>query len=210
MMNSIYFADWGGGPAASGRPRLATGWCFDAAGLPVVPGPRGAGDCEGIILDDRNPPAKEAAAKTARLLETIRGPVICDFERPPAAGAEAVIRALAGREVVVPEAYAHLPHTAVLVGPYRPGIGFLRWMDEKKTRYGRVVLDGAKIAYSVRMWGMRADVGIGPREESFRCPGAMCLYRREGAAFVFFDTEKTLLERAEAAGCPVIICNDSF
>lgn len=204
MMNCIYFACWGG-PETAGRPRLATGWCFDAAGRPVVPGAGPGKPAEGVLLDDRNPPALSSIPEAVRLLKRISGPIVCDFERPPSPAADALIRALAGRELIVPEAYAHLPHTAVLVGPYRPGIGFLRWLDEKKSRYGRVVLDGGEIACRVPVPALPSGPVLSPRGEGFPCPGAMCRYRRSGDSLVFFDTPQTLRSRAEAAGCPVIL-----
>ena len=215
MRNSIYFAEWRG-PASQG-PRLRTGYRFDAAGRFLPPeggtsGPPGgalpAGD-DGILLDDRNPPSPAGAQAAARALGGFSGPIVCDFERPPSPAAEALIRLLAGCEVVVPELYAHLPHSAVLVGPYRPGVGFRRWLDEKKTRYGRVVLDGAEIFCRVRAGrpAEEAPEGAATEGAGLPCPGALCRCRREGDEFVFFDIPETLRERAMAANCPVILSN---
>lgn len=209
MKNCIYFADWHG--AAPAGPRLRTGFRFDAEGRFLVPGETDGGgvlvpgeiDGGGIVVDDREPPSGAGAAEAIRVLRTFRGPIVCDFERPPSPAAEALIRGLAGCDTAVPERYAHLPHGAVLIGPCRPGIGFRRWLDEKTARYGRVVLDGGEIGGRVTVPG---GGGHGGSSGDCPCAGAMCRYRREADAFVFFDTEETLRARAEAAGCPVILC----
>lgn len=222
MKKCIYFADWHG--AAPAGPRLRTGFRFDAEGRFLVPGGIDGGgvlvpgeiDGDGIVVDDREPPSGAGAAEAVRVLRTFRGPIVCDFERPPSPAAEALIRGLAGCDTAVPERYAHLPHGAVLIGPCRPGIGFRRWLDEKTARYGRVVLDGGEIGGRVTVPDARGairsahspqgDVPSAGNAADYPCAGAMCRYRREADAFVFFDTEETLRARAEAAGCPVILC----
>ena len=219
MKNCIYFADWHG--AAPEGPRLKTGFHFDAEGRFVVPeGADGGGvlvpggsEDGGVVLDDREPPSGAGAAEAVRVLRAFRGPIVCDFERPPSPAAEALIRGLAGCDTAVPERYAHLPRAAVLIGPCRPGIGFRRWLDEKTARFGRVVLDGGEIVSRVIVpdagGTVRSTQGsalCAGRAADYSCAGAMCRYRREGNAFVFFDTEETLRARAGAAGCPVILC----
>ncbi len=205
MMNSIYFADWIA-PAPEGL-WLRSGFCFDAAGRFVAPVSAGG---RGIILDDRHPPSAAGIREAAARLRDLGGVIVCDFERPPSPAAEELIRALADCEVVVPEAYAGLPHSAVLVGPYRPGIGFRRWLNEKKTRCGRVVLDGGEIRMRVGLGGSAPAPGDMSRApgtaQDYPCSGAMCRYRREGGEIVFFDTEETVLARARLAQCPVILC----
>ena len=202
MKNCIYFA----ANSEKFTPRLTPGWGFDAAGGFR----RGAGGlADGVLLDDRFPPAQSAVAELAAALRAAPL-VVCDFERAPTPALAELVRQLAaaGIETVVPAAWAELPHAAVLVGPYEPRGRFDRWLDRQRERYGPVVLDAAPISCFVPFCGAEEpdDPGSAPSERF--CPGAGCLCRETPAGVFFRDTQQTLTARCEPV--PAIVFAEAW
>lgn len=210
MKNCVYFA----ANSEIFAPRLAPGWGFDAAGGLR----RGAGGpADGVLLDDRFPPKQAAVAEMAAALRAV-SLVVCDFERAPTPALAELVRRLAaaGREVVVPAAWADLPHTAVVVGPYRPGVRFARWLAEKRKQYGALVLDAAPISCFVPFGGApESETGVTQSgEQSFSaaqerfCPGACCLCRETPKGVVFRDTRQTLTDRCRTV--PAVVFEEAW
>ena len=84
MKNCIYFA----ANSEKFTPRLTPGWGFDAAGGLR----RGAGGlADGVLLDDRFPPAQSAAAELAAALRAAPL-VVCDCERAPTPALAELVR----------------------------------------------------------------------------------------------------------------------
>lgn len=203
MKTCIYFAGNGDEPG----PRLHPGWGFSETGLPRF----GGGPGDGVLLDDRWPPRREAIGPMAEALQNA-ALVVCDFEKPPSSLLAELVRRLAGKELIVPEICADLPHSAVLVGPYAPPGSFSRWLERKRRRYGRLVLDAEPIRCTLRFGaGSPAGVGGGPEPGGLQtpgwrpCPGALCLCRRTADGFDFRDTHESLPARCAAAGVPAIV-----
>lgn len=198
MKTYIYTAENPGGA------ELAGGFGFTAAGLwrggALPPG------AAGLMLDDREPPSPRGLEAARAALRAWSGLVVLDFERPPDAWAEQLTRGLDPARVLLPPAFARLPHGAVLIGPWMGGGSFARWLTQQRERYGAVVLDGLPLRTAARPGGARTR-WTGPLPDAgFPCPGAGCLHRRlEDGTLLFWDTEQTLRSRIEAAGVPVIV-----
>ena len=201
MKKTIYFASER--EVFPDADRLALGFGFTPAGGWREGNRQGAA---GVVLDDRYPPADSGLASAVRALEDWEGLILCDFEQPPAPALSSLLRRWEGRPVIVPEAWAELPHQAVLLAPYGPGVGFRRWLSARQARYGAVMLDGAPMGFRVPPGG--APVPAPPPEDpnaGWDCPGALCRCRREGGALRFWDTRETLSRRCRAAGVPVVV-----
>jgi hypothetical protein len=99
MKNCIYFA----GSGQFSGPRLVPGWGFTETGQPRF----GSGTGDGVLLDDRWPPSREAIG---RMAEALRGApvVVCDFEKAPSPLLASLLARLEGQETVVPESCAAL------------------------------------------------------------------------------------------------------
>lgn len=210
MKTCVYFA----ANSENFQPCLTPGWGFDTAG-----GLRRGADApaDGVLLDDRFLPIRGAAADLTAALREVPL-VVCDFERTPTPALAELVQRLAdaGREVVVPEAWAELPHTAVLVGPYRPRVRFARWLAEKRKQYGALVLDAAPISCFVPFGGApESETGLTQSgEQSFSaaqerfCPGACCLCRETPTGVIFRDTRQTLTARCEPV--PAIVFAEAW
>ena len=196
MKNCIYFA----GSGQFSGPRLVPGWGFTETGQPRF----GSGTGDGILLDDRWPPAREAIG---RMAEALRGAavVVCDFEKAPSPLLASLLARLEGQETVVPESCADLPHSAVLVGPYRPPGSFLRWLAGKRRRYGALVLDADPIRVQLRFGSPGRTQAPVPSGTDWFCAGALCRCVRSGDGFAFRDTRESLRERCAAAAVPAIV-----
>lgn len=194
MKNCIYFA----GSGQFSGPRLVPGWGFTETGQPRF----GDGTGDGVLLDDRWPPAREAIG---RMAEALRGAglIVCDFEKAPSPLLASLLSRLEGQETVVPESCAALPHSAVLVGPYRPPGSFLRWLEGKRRRYGPLVLDAEPIRARVPFG--RPGQAPKPSGAEWFCAGALCRCGRCGDGFVFRDTRESLRARCAAAAVPAIV-----
>ena len=196
MKKCIYFAGAGQFPG----PRLVPGWGFTETGQPRF----GDGLGDGVLLDDRWPPAREAVGRMAAALRDA-ALIVCDFEKPPAPLLAELVRRLAGKELVVPERCAELPHAAVLVGPYALPGGFSRWLADKRRRYGQLVLDAEPIAARIRFGQAAAAERPEPGGPGLPCPGAICRCAGFAGGFDFWDTRKSLQARCAAADCPAIV-----
>lgn len=196
MKNCIYFA----GSGQFSGPRLAPGWGFTETGQPRF----GDGTGDGVLLDDRWPPAREAIGRMADALRGA-GLIVCDFEKAPTPLLADLLARLEGRETVVPESCAALPHSAVLVGPYRPPGSFLRWLDGKRRRYGPLVLDAEPIRVRIPFRRSGRAPEPEPSGAAWFCGGARCLCARGGDGFVFRDTRESLAARCAAAAVPAIV-----
>lgn len=200
MKNCIYFA--GNSELSVTEPTLALGWGFTETGLRQPAPPPG---CAGVVLDDRQLPDRSLLDPAEAALRSVGGILVCDFERPPDPVLETLLTRLQDLELVVPASYAGLPHTAVLAGPYRPGLPFRRWLNARRAGYGALVLDGSPLRHRVRP-GFQAEAFSGPLPEACSfSPGAGCLTARREEAFLFWDSRETLRSRCEAAGVPVIL-----
>lgn len=202
MKTCVYFAE--SMELSSGPTHLALGYGFHPTGLwRNLPLPAGAA---GLVVDDRFAPDRRGAAAARQALSAWEGLVIFDFERPRQPLLAELITALAGREVVLPPAWAGLPHGAVLIGPWRGGGSFANWLQAQRRRYGRVVLDGAPLRHRAvpgRSWTPWS--GSLPAR-GFSCPGPGCLHcRRSDGSVLFWDTRQTLMARLEAADVPSIV-----
>ena len=196
MEKCIYFA----GSEHFPGPRLVPGWGFTETGQPRF----GPGTGEGVLLDDRWPPRREAVGRMAEALRDV-GTVVCDFEKPPAPLLAELLRRLEGVELVVPEAFADWPHAAVLVGPYAPPGSFSRWLEGKRRRYGRLVLDAEPVSARFR-FGRRTPAPLqGTDRAGWLCAGALCRCAGLEDGFAFWDTRESLKARCAAAGCPAIV-----
>jgi len=105
----------------------------------------------------------------------------------------------------VPESCADLPHSAVLVGPYRPPGSFLRWLAGKRRRYGALVLDADPIRVQLRFGSPGRTQAPVPSGTDWFCAGALCRCVRSGDGFAFRDTRESLRERCAAAAVPAIV-----
>ncbi len=200
MKTCIYFA--GNSELSVTGPTLALGWGFTEAGLRQPGFPPG---CAGVVLDDRRLPDRGLLDRAEAALRAAGGTLVCDFERPPDPVLEALLTRLRDLELVVPAAYAGLPHAAVLTEPYRPGQSFRRWLRAQQDRYGAVVLDGSPLRHRVRP-GCTPELLPDPLPET-GCfsPGSGCLTARRNGDFLFWDSRETLRRRCETAGIPVIL-----
>lgn len=201
MKKSMYLIHFGQNAGPEG---LTAGFGFDPRGhwrgLPLP----AAG--VGLVLDDRFLPRPPGLDRALEVLERWQGALIFDLERPPDPLLEALIRALAGRELLLPPQYAHCPHEAVLAGPYLPGQSFLPWLETQRRRWGRIALDGVPLRHRAAP-GEAPVLWSGPLpERGFPCPGGLCLHHRmEDGGILFWDKRETLAARAEAAGAPVLV-----
>lgn len=205
MKTCFYFGENGGD--FPGGAELVPGYGFTAAGLwRGVALPRPGPGTAGLMADDRNVPSVRGAEAAAAALGDWTGLVVLDFERPPGPGAVRLVRALAGKRLVVPPALAALPHEAVLAGPWSGTGSFSRWLAALKERYGALVLDGAPLRSRTCPGGV-PEPWTGPLPEGgFPCPGAGCLHRRlADGSVLLWDTKETLAARSKAAGVPVIV-----
>jgi hypothetical protein len=200
MEFSIYFGE--------NEEKLAAGCGFTEAGLWRN---FSLSEETGIILDDRFLPDRRGLAAARRALADWEGLLICDFERSPAPLPAELVKALAGAQVVLPPAWADLPHAAVLIGPWTGEVPFPRWLEAQRARYGAVVLDGLPLRAAAAP-GRAREPWPGPLPETgFPCPGLGCLHRRlEDGRVVFWDTRETLAARICAAGVPVIVFSEDW
>lgn len=205
MRNCIYFAD--NSELSVSEPVLLQDWGFNEAGLWR---PRAVGTAAGVIVDDRWLPSPRALDRAEEALRAVNGAVVCDFERPPEPLMEQLLQRLPTEELVVPPSYSHLPHGAVLVGPYLPGVPFRRWLAAQRAKYGPVVLDGAPIRHLVQP-GCLPIVWKGPLPDSgLFNSGAVCLTCRRPEGFLFWDDRNTLRRRCGTVEGPVILLQQEW
>ncbi len=207
MKTCIYFAEIGGFP--SGQPGLLLGRGFTKAGFwRNLPLPEGAA---GLAVDDLFPPNPRGLTVARQALSAWEGLIVMDFERALHPGLAALVRALAGKRVILPPAYAALPHAAVLVGPWQGGCPLPRWLAARRSRYGALVLDAAPLRCRV-LPGRPPEAWKGALpEEGFPCPGLGCLHRRQAdGSVLFWDTKQSLRQRLEAAGVPAIVLGSEW
>ena len=95
----------------------------------------------GLLLDDRFLPSRAGIDTACRALAGWTGLIVLDFERAPAAPLTALARSLSEKRLILPPAYAGLPHEAVLIGPWLAECSFSLWLSRRQERYGRVMLD---------------------------------------------------------------------
>ena len=165
----------------------------------------------GIIIDDRFLPERRGLAAARRALEGWKGLLICDFERDPSPLSVELVRSLSGARVVLPPAWAALPHAAVLVGPWTGEVSFSRWLKDRQARYGALVLDGLPLRAAADPGGSWEPWTRPLPGHGFPCSGLGCLHRRlPDGRIVFWDTQKTLLERIKTAGVPVIVFSEDW
>ena len=186
-------------------PRLQRGYGFQPDGswrslsLPA--------DAAGLVLDDRFLPNPAGLAVALKALSGWAGLLLLDFERPATPLLLRLAQELAGQTLIVPPAYAVLPHWAVLTGPWQ-GFGcFQHWLARQQERWGAAVLDGAPIRLRVCPGRGRPELWRASLPRSgYPCPGAGCLHRRlEDGSILFWDTAQTLMERCCVSGIPAVI-----
>ena len=207
MKKCIYFVSNAADCPAG--PRLRRGFGFDEAGSwrPAVP----AQDAEGVIVDDAFLPNPDGLDAAIRFLTAWDGVILLDFERAATSALSQLAEALAGKEVVVPPAYAACPHSHVLLGPWRGCGSFSRWLQRCQARYGSVVLDGAPLRFQICVGGKREGWSAPLPAQGFPCTGALCLHRRcKDGAILFWDTQQTLTLRSAAAEAPVVVFEEDW
>lgn len=168
-------------------------------------------DAQGVIVDDAFLPNPSGLDAAIRFLTAWNGVILLDFERAKTTALSQLAAALAGKEVVVPPAYAACPHSHVLIGPWNGCGSFSRWLRRCQARYGAVVLDGAPLRFQMRPGGKREGWSASLPEQGFPCPGAVCLHRRcKDGAILFWDTQQTLTLRSAAAEAPVVVFQEDW
>ncbi len=207
MKKCIYFVSNSG--ACPEEPRLRRGYGFLRDGgwrpaeLPL--------DAEGVIVDDAFLPSQRGLDEAIRFLNAWNGVILLDFERAGASRLSQLAAALAGKEVVVPPAYAACPHSAILIGPWSGRGAFSRWLHACQARYGAVVLDGAPLRTLMRPGGGCALWCAPLPDSGFPCAGALCLHRRNAdGSVLFWDTKQTLTVRSDSAEVPVVVFQEDW
>ena len=217
MKTCIYFVEKPGFPASAsygppGAERLVRGYGFtpDGSWRPLALPAHAAG----LLIDDRFLPSRPGLDAALRSLADWKGMILLDLERLPGQGSDALtelIRRLAGREPVLPAAWASLPHGAVLAGPRQNRADFMGWLAGQKCRYGSVVLD----ALPLRCFAPPGQ-GWQPWTESlpltgFPCLGVGCLHcRLADGSVLLWDTKETLTERCRSAGVPCLVFREDW
>ena len=163
------------------------------------------------MVDDRFLPDRRGAEAARRALGRWKGLVICDFEGAPSPLLSELVKALAGARVVLPPAWAALPHAAVLVGPWTGELPFSRWLENQRARYGEIVLDGLPLRAAAAPGGPREPWPGSLPAMGFPCPGLGSLHRRlPDGRVLFWDTRETVKARICAAGIPVIVFSEDW
>ena len=163
-------------------------------------------DRAGLVIDDRFLPNRSGMLAALRALEAWNGIVVLDLERPRCALLAELVKSLPDKRLVLMPSYADLPHTAVLVGPWRGERGFSRWLSIQRERFDHVVLDAVPLRIQVRPGGFRGPWTKLLPERGYPCFGLDCLHcRLPDGSILFWDTRQTLRARLEKAGIPVIL-----
>ena len=206
MKNSLYFAAFE--EKTLPAPCLRLGFGFDGAGSLVRPAALPE-NCAGIVVHDMAPPSERGAEEFADYVNQMALPVVCDFERPAQPVWESLLARLPAELLTVPEQYAHCPHAAVLTAPYLPAQPFDRWLEEKRSRFGKIVLDLSPLSCALRcgtreFYAQTPPPGPAGKSSALHCLCAAAL--EDGApTLYFFDDRETLNERQSAADAPGVV-----
>lgn len=243
MKNCIYFVEKpefslspaaeASGPASAAARRppesalLVRGYGFTPEGF-WRPQPLPAG-AAGLLLDDRFLPNRQGQELCLQALSAWDGLILLDLERRPGPGTAALAEALArlGRpeRIVLPPAWARLPHGALLLGPSehglalpdpvarRPGV----WPPYAEAQAGGTggtlpcLLDSPPLRHRAFPGGPW-ESWEGPLPEAgFPCPGPGCLHRRlPDGSVLLWDTKRTLAARCRAAGSPCLVFREDW
>lgn len=202
MKTCIYFAEnlRNCREAASFVP----GFGFSADGLwRSVPLPSRA---DGILIDDRRLPNRLGLAAAIRALREFEGVIVLDFERRRVPALAELTNGLRGKRLVIPPAYADLPHEAILIGPWQGESGLSHWLSCQREKYGSVMLDALPLCLQCYPGGRRKQWRHAVPESGFFNPALSCLHRRLcDGSILLWDTRQTLHARLEQACVPAIL-----
>ena len=202
MKNCTYFVNSSG--LAGPEPCLTPGYGFRRDGAwRGQPLPEFAA---GLLVDDRFLPDRRGLTAALRSLAQWKGLLIFDLERPRHPMLAQLIAGLEEKALVIPPAYADLPHAAALVGPWQGKQSFESWLSACRERFGALMLDGAPLrsrAAPSACW----EPWKGPLPaRGFLCQGLGVIHRRQDdGSILFWDTRETYARRLKDLKLPVIL-----
>jgi len=160
----------------------------------------------GLMINDRFFPNRAGICDAIHALSDWHGLIVLDFERPFSELLADFAYRLAGKRVLLPPTYFNLPHEAVIIGPWKGKLPFPNWLTIQKKRYGKIVLDAYPLCLRCAPGGRSLPWYGALPSTGFPCPGLGCMHCRiSDGSILYWDTRKTLEERLNSTGVPVIL-----
>lgn len=209
MENMLYFAVFG---KEDGKLRKNCGCAYGGFGfaadgtlrMPYIPPEHSV-----ILFDDRFVPLNAEIHHFCEMIKSQKiKTVIFDFEKPKNDVLCRLVLSVQTSEKFVPEQYAGICSAGILVSPYTPKEPFAAYIRRMRAKHSCLLLDLRPIGCSVNggKWtqSKTAENRCGRFSEANQC-----LYQTRknaaGTEIYFYDTQKTLLSRASAAGVPCLL-----